>query len=37
LQAYLAGRSDLDAQILDQDTAIERGRWNFGSLLSEPA
>jgi len=36
-QAYLADRVGLDAQILDQDAAIERGRWNFGSLLSEPA
>ncbi|HEV2258544.1 MAG TPA: organomercurial lyase [Streptosporangiaceae bacterium] len=32
-QAYLAGRGNLDAQILGQDTAIERGRLNFGSLL----
>ena len=35
-QAYLAGQSGLDAQILDQDAAIERGRLNFGSLLTEP-
>jgi NAD-dependent dihydropyrimidine dehydrogenase PreA subunit len=36
-QAYLAGHEGLDAQILDQATAVERGRLNFGSLLSEPA
>ena len=32
-QAYLAGRGDLDADILGQDTAIEAGRLNFGTLL----
>lgn len=35
-RAYLAGRDGLDAQIPDQATAVERGRANFGSLLSEP-
>jgi alkylmercury lyase len=34
-QACLAGHGGLDAQILDQATAVERGRVNFGSLLSE--
>jgi NAD-dependent dihydropyrimidine dehydrogenase PreA subunit len=32
-RAYLTSHGNLDAQILDQDTAIERGRYNFGSLL----
>jgi alkylmercury lyase len=32
-RAYLTSRGNLDAQVLDQDTAIERGRYNFGSLL----
>jgi alkylmercury lyase len=36
-QAYLAGRGDLDADILGQDTAIEAGRLNFGALLSRAA
>ena len=36
-QAYLAGRGDLDADILDQDTAIEAGRLNFGALLGGAA
>jgi hypothetical protein len=36
-QAYLAGRDNLDAEILDQDTAIASGRLNFGPLLAEPA
>ncbi len=36
-RAYLAGRGDLDAEILDQDTAVERGRLNFGPLLGGPA
>jgi hypothetical protein len=36
-QAYLAGRGDLDAEILGQDTAVESGRLNFGPLLAEPA
>jgi alkylmercury lyase len=35
--AYLAGHDRLDAEVMDQDAAIERGRWNFGSLLTEPA
>lgn len=33
-QACLARHGGLDAQILDQATAVERGRVNFGSLLS---
>ena len=32
-QAYLAGRGNLDADILGQETAIERGRLNLGALL----
>jgi alkylmercury lyase len=36
-QAYLAGRGDLDADILGQDTAIEAGRLNFGALLGGAA
>ena len=32
-QASLAARGHLDAEILDQDTAIESGRLNFGPLL----
>jgi hypothetical protein len=36
-QAYLAGRGDLDAEIRDQDTAIEAGRLNFGPLLGGKA
>jgi alkylmercury lyase len=36
-QAYLAGRGNLDAEILDQDTAVESGRLNFGPLLGDPA
>jgi hypothetical protein len=36
-QAYLAGRGDLDAEIRDQDTAIEAGRLNFGPLLGGAA
>jgi hypothetical protein len=32
-RAYLAGRGDIDGEILDQDAAIERGRRNFGPLL----
>jgi hypothetical protein len=35
--AYLASHADLDAQILDQDTAIEAGRLNFATLLIDPA
>ena len=34
-QAYLAAR-DLDGHILDQPTAVERGKRNFGSLLGGP-
>jgi hypothetical protein len=33
-RAYLASRGDLDAQILDQHTAVECGRLNFGALLT---
>jgi hypothetical protein len=36
-QASLAGRGDLDADILDQQGAVEGGRLNFGPLLGEPA
>jgi hypothetical protein len=36
-RAYLARHGNLDAQILDQDTAIEYGRFNFGTLLTDPA
>jgi len=36
-RAYLTRHGDLDAQILDQDTAIECGRLNFGALLTGPA
>jgi hypothetical protein len=36
-RAYLASHSSLDAQILDKDTAIEAGRLNFGTLLTDPA
>jgi len=36
-RAYLTRHGDLDAQILDQDTAIECGRRNFGALLTGPA
>jgi len=36
-RAYLASHGDLDAQILGQDTAIECGRLNFGTLLTDPA
>jgi Alkylmercury lyase len=32
-QAYLAARGDIDGQILDQETGVERGRRNFGPLL----
>jgi alkylmercury lyase len=35
--AHLASHGDLDAQILGQDTAIECGRLNFGTLLTGPA
>jgi hypothetical protein len=36
-RAYLASHGGLDAQILGQDTAIECGRLNFGTLLTGPA
>jgi hypothetical protein len=36
-RAYLAARPDLDGQILGQDTAVESGRLNFGTLLTGPA
>jgi len=36
-RAYLAARSDIDGQILDQDAAVERGRRNFGPLLGGTA
>jgi alkylmercury lyase len=36
-RAWLAGHDSFDARILDQADAIERGRANFGSLLTEPA
>jgi alkylmercury lyase len=36
-QAHLAGRGDLDAEILGRDTAIECGRLNFGALLGGAA
>jgi hypothetical protein len=36
-RAYLASHGNLDAQILGQDTAIEYGRLNFGTLLTGPA
>src|SRR6266702_4769693 len=36
-RAYLASHGGLDAQILGQDTAIEYGRLNFGTLLTNPA
>jgi alkylmercury lyase len=36
-RAHLAHHGGLDAQILDQDTAVECGRLNFGALLTGPA
>jgi hypothetical protein len=36
-RAYLASHAGLDAQILDQDTAVEAGRLNFATLLTDPA
>ena len=36
-RAYLVSHGGLDAQILGQDTAIECGRLNFGTLLTDPA
>lgn len=35
--AWLADHGGLDAEILDQETAIECGRLNFGTLLTGPA
>jgi alkylmercury lyase len=35
--AYLASHGNLDGDILGQDTAVECGRLNFGTLLTEPA
>jgi len=36
-RAWLASHAGLDAQVLDQDTAIEAGRLNFATLLTDPA
>jgi NAD-dependent dihydropyrimidine dehydrogenase PreA subunit len=36
-RAWLARHGGIDAQILDQDTAVECGRLNFGALLTGPA
>jgi NAD-dependent dihydropyrimidine dehydrogenase PreA subunit len=36
-RAHLARQGGLDAQILDQGTAVECGRLNFGALLTDPA
>jgi NAD-dependent dihydropyrimidine dehydrogenase PreA subunit len=36
-RAWLAARGGLDAEILDQESAIECGRVNFGTLLTDPA
>jgi NAD-dependent dihydropyrimidine dehydrogenase PreA subunit len=36
-RAYLARHGGLDADILDQDSAVECGRLNFGALLTGPA
>jgi hypothetical protein len=36
-RAFLAGHGSLDAAILDQGTAVECGRLNFGTLLTGPA
>jgi hypothetical protein len=36
-RAYLASHGGLDAQILDAGTAIEAGRLNFATLLTDPA
>jgi Alkylmercury lyase len=36
-RAYLARHGGLDAEILDQGTAVECGRLNFGALLTGPA
>ena len=36
-RAWLTGRGGLDAEILDQEAAIEWGRPNFATLLTGPA
>ena len=36
-RAYLASHGGLDADILDQGTAVGYGRLNFGTLLTGPA
>jgi NAD-dependent dihydropyrimidine dehydrogenase PreA subunit len=36
-RAWLAGHGGLDAEILDQEAAVECGRLNFGTLLTGPA
>ena len=36
-QAYLAGRGDIDGEILDQEAAVELGRRIFGPLLGRTA
>ena len=36
-RAWLSGHGGLDAEILDQDTAVECGRLNFAGLLTGPA
>jgi alkylmercury lyase len=36
-RAWMTRHGGLDAQILDQDTAVECGRRNFGALLTGPA
>jgi NAD-dependent dihydropyrimidine dehydrogenase PreA subunit len=36
-RAWLARHGGLDAEILDQRTAVECGRLNFGALLTGPA
>jgi NAD-dependent dihydropyrimidine dehydrogenase PreA subunit len=36
-RAWLAGHGGLDAEILDQEAAIECGRLNFDTLLTGPA
>ncbi len=36
-RSYLTRHGNLDAQILDQDTAVECGRLNFGALLTDAA
>lgn len=36
-RAWLASHGGLDAEILDQEAAVEYGRLNFGTLLTGPA